>query len=79
MQKCGAVLKLELQPKFELVPPFTKDGQKYRAIHYIADFDVTYSDGTREIIDVKGFQTAVFKIKARMFDYQYPDLTLVLE
>lgn len=67
------------QPRFELQPAFEKDGQKYRKIEYVADFDVTYNNGDREIIDIKGMQTAMWKMKAKMFDFKYPDLTLVIE
>lgn len=69
----------ELQPKFLLQKAFVKDGHKYRAIYYIADFEVLYKDGTVEIIDVKGIQTDVFKLKAKLFDFIYPELTLVIE
>lgn len=47
-----------------------------QAIKYISDFDVTYKNGIRKIIDTKGLKTADFKIKAKMFNYRYPDLTL---
>lgn len=73
------VKKFSLQPRFELQPSFIKDNQKYRKIEYVADFLVTYNDGRREIIDIKGMETAVFKLKSKMFDFQYPDLTLVIE
>lgn len=73
------VKEFKLQPKFLLIPAFQKDGEKYRARYYIADFDVLYKDGLRKIIDIKGFETEVFKLKARLFDYKYPELTLVIE
>ena len=49
---------------------------KIRSITYIADFRVTYSDGHQEIEDVKGMETEIFKLKRKMFEYRYPDLTL---
>ena len=45
-----------------------------QGIKYIADFDITYKDGSRKIIDVKGIKTADFKIKEKMFKFRYPDL-----
>lgn len=33
---------------------------------YIADFLVTYPDGKRQYIDVKGFSTEVFKLKWKL-------------
>jgi len=73
------VKSFTLQPRFELQPAFEKDGEKYRKIEYVADFSVIYNDGRREIIDVKGFSPAIFKLKAKLFDFRYPDLTLVIE
>lgn len=43
-----------------------------QAIKYIADFDITYADGTRKIVDTKGIKTADFKIKEKMFNFRYP-------
>lgn len=65
-----------LQPRYELQPKFSKNGKKYRAITYIADFVIVNNDGTTEVVDVKGVETQVFKIKKKMFEYQYPDLSL---
>ena len=45
----------------------------HQAIKYIADFKITYNDGTVEVIDVKGTKTADFKIKEKMFNYKYPE------
>jgi hypothetical protein len=52
------VEKIEEQVKFELIPKqIGDDGKvKERAIHYIADFVVTYGDGRVEVIDVKGYR-----------------------
>lgn len=76
LQRTGEISNLELQPRYELQPSFEKNGEKYRAITYIADFVIVNNDGTTEVIDVKGVETQVFKIKKKMFEYQYPDLSL---
>lgn len=76
LQAAGEVTKIELQPKFELLPTFTKNGVTHRAITYTADFKVTYVDGKVEIVDVKGVETQVFKIKQKLFEHKYPDLSL---
>jgi len=47
-----------------------------KAITYIADFRITYTNGHVEIEDVKGLETEVFKLKRKMFEYKYPELTL---
>lgn len=74
----GQIEAFKRQPKFVLQPAFTKNGKKYQAITYVADFDVTYPDGRREIIDVKGMQTQQGMLRVKMFNYHYPDLTLKL-
>lgn len=42
---------------------------------YLCDFVVWYIDRT-EIIDIKGFETEIFKIKADLFKEKYPGLEL---
>ena len=75
-----SVKEILLQPKFLLQEKFThaKTGAKHQAITYVADFDVTYYGDRREIQDVKGMKTEVFKLKMKLFDYRYPDLILRL-
>ncbi|WP_132995794.1 DUF1064 domain-containing protein [Sporanaerobacter acetigenes] len=76
LKQAGEIRDFGLQPRYELQPSFEKNGEKYRAITYIADFVIVNNDGTTEVIDVKGVETQVFKIKKKMFEYQYPDLSL---
>jgi hypothetical protein len=72
------IMNFELQPGFSLLEAFEKDGKRYRPIVYFADFKVHHWDGTIEIIDVKGFETADFKIKRKLFEKRYPyKLTLM--
>lgn len=78
LQKTGEVVKIELQPRFELLPGFAKNGKKYRPINYTADFKVTYADGRVEVIDTKGYKTQVFKLKHKLFEYKYSNLSLKL-
>ena len=51
---------------------------KTPAIPYKADFKVIYKDGHVEIIDVKGAETRAFVRVKKMFEYRYPDLTLIV-
>ena len=77
----GENIEVFLQPKFELQPKFRKNGILYRPIGYIADFEIMYGDGRREIEDVKGwggYTTPEFKIKRKLFEFKYPDLSLIL-
>lgn len=73
----GIISELEIQPRFELQPAFDKGGKHYRKIEYVADFKYKINK-TGEIIiqDSKGFKTAVYELKKKMFEYKYPDLTI---
>lgn len=71
------ILKFTLQPEFLLQSAYVnKDGKPVREIIYIGDFQVWNNDGTVEIIDTKGFKTKEFRIKKKLFEYKYPNLTL---
>lgn len=77
-KKCGDILFFELQPKYQVMPAFEKDGKRHQAIHYIADFEIHHKDGSIEVVDVKGFKTEVFRIKEKLFHKKFPHkLTLV--
>ena len=74
----GNVLHFELQPKYRLQDSYKKYGKTIRAIDYISDFKVTYSNNETRIIDVKGKATVDFKLKRKLFDFRYPELFLQL-
>lgn len=78
MRAAGEIRDFALQPKYELQESFEKHGKKIKTITYIADFLVVHSDGSTEIIDVKGFETKDFKIKKKMFEYRYCNLKLTV-
>lgn len=71
----GDIKDFSLQPEFTLQEAFTdSNGVKHRAIKYRADFLITYSDGTEEVVDVKGVRTAVYALKKKLFLARYPHL-----
>ena len=39
----------------------------------VPDFLVTHNDGRCEYVEVKGFATPVYKIKAKLFDALFPE------
>lgn len=72
LQRAGEVEDILLQPRFELLPKEKgPDGKTRRAVHYVADFLVSYPDGREEVEDVKGFVTPVYRLKKRMFEHKY--------
>lgn len=56
-----------------LVPGLRKD-----RVTYIADFVVTRLDGTDYLVDVKGVQTPVFKVKRKLMRFLRPDIELLV-
>ena len=78
MKNNGLIKDFRLQPKFLLQEAFVKNGKKYRAIYYIADFKVINNNGSFYVVDVKGMLTTEFKIKMKLFNYKYPDIELRL-
>lgn len=70
----STITSFELQKKYILQPAFEHKGKKFLPITYIADFVLTYADGTTEVIDVKGNVDNVFAIKKKMLLFHYPDI-----
>jgi ribulose 1,5-bisphosphate synthetase/thiazole synthase len=55
-----------MQVPFELIPAYVSpSGKKVRATHYVADFVVRE---TGDVIDAKGHETEVFRLKRKMFE-----------
>lgn len=76
MLRNGEIGGYEVEVKFELQPGFypSEHSNKVAPIFYRADFvvyhnGILHGDGTHEIIDVKGMETAVFKLKWKMLMY----------
>lgn len=71
--KNGFIKSFELKKKYILVDKFKHPGtgKTIRSITYTPDFEVTYLDGSIEVIDIKGFKTEVFKLKMKLFMNRY--------
>ena len=73
LARSGSISDLKLQPKYILTHPNNiktsknKSGKmKVRSITYISDFEYI-KDGKIIVEDVKGFETAIYKLKRTMF------------
>jgi len=77
LERAGEIKDLRLQVPFELQEAFEKNGVHHRAITYKADF-VYYDNKLKQTIveDTKGMKTEVFKMKQKMFERKYLDLTI---
>ena len=80
MERAGVIRDLELQPEYELIPSFRKNGKTWRRTVYKADFRYILAEDDSYIIeDVKGSTsviTDVFRLKQKLFEYKYPDSTI---
>ena len=80
LERAGVIRDLELQPEYELIPSFRKNGKTWRRTVYKADFRYILAEDDSYIIeDVKGSTeviTAVFRLKQKLFEYKYPYYTI---
>ena len=80
LERAGVIRDLELQPEYELIPSFKKDGKTWRRTTYKADFKYILCEDDKIIIeDVKGSTaviTDVFRLKQKLFEYRYPELSI---
>ena len=77
LERAGVISQLTLQPRFELQKSFKKNGKTYRKIEYVADF--MYRDNKAEktvIEDVKGVKTEVYKLKKKLFEAKFPEMSI---
>lgn len=79
MEKAGEIRDLELQPRYVLQEAFTDAmGAKQRPITYRADF--RYFDlrrGETVVEETKGFKTADYKLRKKLFLAKYMDVRFV--
>lgn len=80
LESAGVIRDLELQPEYELIPSFRKNGKIWRRTVYIADFRyILCEDDSYIIEDVKGSTaviTDVFRLKQKLFEYKHPEYTI---
>jgi len=71
-QEAGEVVEFTLQPQYLLQEGYINtEGKRIRPIHYVADFLVTYANGTQSVIDIKGMPTPEAKLKKKLFEFIY--------
>ena len=80
LQKANEIADLEVHPKYVILDSFKdRKGKTIRKITYEADFQYTdIRTGETIVEDVKGVETAVFKIKKKMFLKRYPEYEFVI-
>lgn len=75
--KDGTMKEVKRQKRYKLQPSFKYNGKTIRAIEYISDFTIEYTDGSILVVDVKGRPTADAKIKKKMMHYVYPEIPFI--
>ncbi len=75
LQKNKQIKGFDIQVKYVLQDKYRNKftGKAVLPITYIADFSIITLSGDEVVVDVKGRETADFKIKKKMFGYKYPD------
>lgn len=72
-EAAGAISGLELQSRYEIHSAYVVAGRKVRKIEYVPDFRFI-KDGVQYVVDAKGCETEVFKIKRKLFEARFPEL-----
>lgn len=71
----GKIQDLVLQPRFELIPSFTRGKKKHRKTEYVADF-MFIEGGKTVVVDAKSKVTEkekTYRLKRKAFLYKYGD------
>lgn len=71
-----ALKELVVHPRYLLQEAYKKKDRTVKAIYYEADFEVTFTEGDKLVIDIKGMPTPEAKLKRKLFERKYPDLYL---
>lgn len=71
LKQAKQIKDFSLQPRFELQETFKKHDKTFRKIEYIADFEITNLDGSKEVIDIKGMETKEFAIKRKLYERKF--------
>jgi hypothetical protein len=70
LQRAGKIQSLKLQPRYLIQEKFKYGGKTELKIEYVADFEYV-ENGQVVVEDVKGMKTAVYKLKRKLFLYNY--------
>lgn len=67
LERVGDIRAVRVHPRYLLQEAFVDNtGKRWSAIHYVADFEY-YEDGVIVVEEVKGAETAIWKMKKKMF------------
>jgi hypothetical protein len=74
--KAGEYSKVETQVSFPLYAWFGMaiGGDKVKICTHIVDKLVTLKDGSKQVIETKGFGTDIWALKKKLFEANYPEI-----
>lgn len=60
---------LSWEPQYKVsIDVIGEDGRSYHITNYFVDFIVYYPDGDVELVEVKGFETEVWRLKRKLLE-----------
>lgn len=66
--------KTEMRKKKDIPQSLDEYSTFYGMTLDVADYEITYRDGSKQVIDTKGFADSVALMKRKMFWFKYPDV-----
>lgn len=72
-ERAGTISKLELQPRYKLLPRSIIDGQKLRPVNYKPDFRFL-RDGRTVVVEFKGYRSEAYILRRKMFAVFHPEI-----
>ncbi len=87
-KEAGAARDLDLMIKAKEIKSWERqvriplDVNGYHICNYIIDFVVEHNDGTKEYLEIKGFETEVWRLKWKLFEALYgkkPNIKLTVQ
>ena len=71
LEKNGMIKDLEIQKEFELIPKYHNGEKNIRKTVYRADFVYKNKNDELIVVDIKGYRTEIYKLKKKLFEYNY--------
>lgn len=78
-KEAGYAAELDLRLKAKDIESWARqvkiplDVNGYHITNYMIDFVITHNDGVKEYVEVKGFETEVWRLKWKLFEALYGD------
>lgn len=69
LERAGHISNLRVHPRYEIVAKSTHG----RALYYEGDFAYE-ENGCEVVVDTKGVETPIFRLKSRLFRERYPHI-----